>query len=166
MLATAAPANGSPTNSDIISGFRCASSEPLARANWGLVQDAYMQRSLAIIAASLTNNTGLLRAAVAQNAKPVHFFYDAGFINSTGPESVAALIRSIDPTRYELVQERGLPPPIAEPCGEVDISLTLRGSKPNEAYVARFRYRSGLLSELNVQDADFADGQFPKIRGL
>lgn len=164
VLTAAVPAYAGPNTSDPLERFRCNSAEPIEWANWQATRAAYLQQSVGIIAASLSGDLGILRAAVAHDARPVRFYFDAGFVNSTGPVGVAQVFRSIAPVSFELVQERGLPPPTTHPCREMEVNLTLKGSNPNEAYVARLKYKNGLLTDLVVQDADYVAGKFSKIR--
>jgi hypothetical protein len=163
LVAAVAPAHSTTTVPDPVESFRCTSSNPVALADFGALQAAYVKRSAAIITASLTANRPFLDAAVAPSARPIHFFYDAGVLSPTGPAGVSELIRSIAPNSYEVVQERGLPLPPVDPCGVRDVILSLRGAKPNESYVARLKYQRGLLTDMVVQDADFFAGELPVI---
>ena len=128
-------------------------------ADWATVEAAFRQRSVNIIAASLANDTAMVRASVSPDVQSVYFPHDAG-VAFTGATSVIKLIRNTAPRDYEWLSGRGLPPPLQEPCGTITISLTLVPANRGMASIATFKYQGGLLVELRVNDADYAAGHF------
>lgn len=128
-------------------------------ADWDSVDAAFRQRSVAIIAASLAQDSTTVRGLVAPDVQSAYFPHDFGVL-SKGPSAVIQLIRNTAPRDYEWVSGRGNPPPLRPPCGTITVSLTLVPGKRDMASIATFKYQGGLLVELQVNDADFAAGRF------
>ena len=146
-----------------VKDFDCGSPTTALSVNWQSARDAYVKQSIAIIAAASTNNFAFLRGAVAQAARPIHFFADNGISDSAGAAGVVELISRIAPSTYEIVQEYGLPPPTVNACAKMEVTLTLEGRKPGDAYVTNMTYEKGQLVGLVVRDAELVKGEFSKI---
>lgn len=79
---------------------------------------------------------------------------------SKGAPAVLYLVKAIRPRRYTFVNERGLPLP-GQPCGKVEVKLTLHSLPGADAFVATFRYDGGVLVGINAQDVDAFSGELP-----
>ena len=162
MLLFALTAAAPPSHREAVSNFRCGTTEEVSMADFDTVDSAFIQRSIAIVAASLANDSGKLKSLVSPDAANVYFAYDNGMRSPGGPAGIISLIRSIAPRHYEFLRGKGLPPATRRPCDKISVDLTLLPVRRDRASIATFNYERGVLVELVIHDGEYAEGNFAR----
>lgn len=152
---------GSPLmGNDGVSAFRCKTSEQVSSVNVGDAYAAYASQSIIIMKNALEGNVAHLTRIVAPAAKFTLFAGDFGIgPRSSGSAAALEYAKQIAPRSYSF--SAGSSGPFSmQPCGEIAVEGTLIGEKPAEAVIASFRYRDGLLVEVQSSRVSLITGAF------
>ena len=165
-----APAAGQAGSSqaaglDQVAAFGCRADRQAARQDLQVIAAAYGQRSIAIVRAALTGDTNSLGRMVAPSARFTLFRGDVGAGSRlTGADAAVEFVGGISPASYQYATAPTMPS-LADPCGETAAEVMLTGQRPGEAVLATFRYRAGLLAEVDARHIDVTRGDFASAAG-
>lgn len=152
---------GSPKpGDDHVSAFRCRTPEQVSSVNVGDAYVAYASQSIIIMKNALEGNAAHLTRLVEPAAKFTLFAGDVGIgPRSSGAAAALEYAKQIAPRSYSFPAEAS-GPFLMQPCGEITVEGTLLGESPTEAVIASFRYRDGLLVEIESNRVSLITGAF------
>jgi hypothetical protein len=161
-LAPATGQTGAP-RPDQVAAFGCTAGQQTARTDMQAVTAAYGRRSIAIVRAALTRDKVALGRMVAPSASFTLFQGDAGVRSRlTGADAAVEFVGGIRPVGFQYSTAPSMPS-LADPCGEADADVMLTGRRPGEAVLATFKYRAGLLAEVDARRVELTRGDFASI---
>lgn len=160
LVPVAGQATSAADEPDPVAAFSCGADRQAARQGLQAIADAYSQRSVAIIRAALTRDMDSLRKMIAPSASFILFKGDVGTgPRGTGADAAAEFLGGIKPAAYQFSTASRMPS-IADPCGQTEAEVMLTGRKPGEAVLATFKYRAGILAEVNARRIALTRGVF------
>jgi hypothetical protein len=147
--------------SDDVWGFGCNTPQHVSAVNVRDVYAAYGSRSVAIINAAMANDGVTLAKMVSPSAKFTLFAGDVGIgPRSAGPAAAIEFVRQIAPRTYQF--SAGSSGPFSmDPCSSTNVEMTLVGNQAGDAIVATFKYRDGILAEVQGSHVELIEGEFP-----
>lgn len=150
---------------DQVGAFGCSADRQAARQDLQVIAAAYGQRSIAIVRAALTRDTDSLGRMVVPSARFTLFRGDVGAGSRlTGADAAVEFVGGIRPASYQYSTAPTMPS-LADPCGETAAEVMLTGQKSDEAVLATFKYRAGLLAEVDARHVDVTRGDFATAAG-
>jgi hypothetical protein len=157
-LAPAAGQTGA-SQPDQVAAFGCTADRQAARTDMQVVAAAYGRRSIAIVRAALTRDKDALGKMVATSASFMLFQGDvAAGSRLTGADAAVEFVGGIRPADFQYSTAPTMPS-LADPCGEAGADVLLTG-RTGEAVLATFKYRAGLLAEVNARRVELTRGSF------
>ncbi|HEY1606736.1 MAG TPA: hypothetical protein VGF77_14180 [Allosphingosinicella sp.] len=149
-----------PVQPDPVASFGCKADREAPRQDLQAIASAYGQRSVAIVRAALARNMNALGRMVAPSASFTLFRGDVGIASRrTGSDAAVEFVGGIGPEAFQYSTAPTMPS-LADPCGEAAADVMLTGRQPGEAVLATFKYRAGLLAEVDARHIDVTRGDF------